>query len=321
MDTVEPLVRDLDASDRVLPAGRHARRARPVRSHGRSWPRTQIAATPPGEATAGTLTCAACRVDHTAIRFGDQHQLAASLLSMAERVPQTFTGSADHPSARRSITDPGGQRPRALPHHRATSGRSCPTAGADGPLALDPNARSCSALTDASTSGDTAATVTRAPAGGDILGEGVLRRSAGVRCDGLISAAPRSSRRAATTTISRMNTWQSAGAGPRSSARPRRCASWCPPATTSRRFADRIRSHGVDGADDGHALRPPTRGHAPGHHCRTPPDGIHTKKKCGRQYTHPRPWSHRATASYDRLSKRSRLPEVSRPDRDPSSRH
>src|SRR6478735_1675232 len=46
---------------------------------------------------------------HTAILFQDQHQLAASLLSMAERVPQTFTGSADHlVSEAFYFTDPEG---------------------------------------------------------------------------------------------------------------------------------------------------------------------------------------------------------------------
>ncbi|PUB23543.1 catechol 2,3-dioxygenase [Promicromonospora sp. AC04] len=46
---------------------------------------------------------------HTAIVFEDERRLAASLASMAERVPQTFTGSADHlVSEAFYFTDPEG---------------------------------------------------------------------------------------------------------------------------------------------------------------------------------------------------------------------
>ncbi|WP_369372188.1 VOC family protein [Promicromonospora sp. Populi] len=46
---------------------------------------------------------------HTAIVFEDERRLAASLASMAQRVPQTFTGSADHlVSEAFYFTDPEG---------------------------------------------------------------------------------------------------------------------------------------------------------------------------------------------------------------------
>jgi catechol 2,3-dioxygenase len=46
---------------------------------------------------------------HTAILFEDERRLAASLASMAQRVPQTFTGSADHlVSEAFYFTDPEG---------------------------------------------------------------------------------------------------------------------------------------------------------------------------------------------------------------------
>ncbi|WP_336640933.1 VOC family protein [Microbacterium sp. USHLN272] len=196
---------------------------------------------------------------HTAILFQDQHQLAASLLSMAERVPQTFTGSADHlVSEAFYFTDPEGNGLELYHDRPRDEWTILPDGGVQmASLALDPNAFLQQWLTtDASTSGDTAAIGHVHLQVGDIPSAkafyaGVL----GFDVTADLGSALFVSAGGYHHHIG-MNTWQSAGAGPRAASLGLGDVRIVVPTRDDvEALADRIRSHGVDGADDGHALR------------------------------------------------------------------
>lgn len=196
---------------------------------------------------------------HTAILFQDQHQLASSLLSMAERVPQTFTGSADHlVSEAFYFTDPEGNGLELYHDRPREEWTILPGGGVQmASLALDPNAFLQQWRTaDASTTGDTAAIGHVHLQVGDIPSAkafyaGVL----GFDVTADLGSALFVSAGGYHHHIG-MNTWQSAGAGPRAAALGLGDVRIVVPTRDDvEAIADRIRSHGVDGADDGRALR------------------------------------------------------------------
>ncbi|MFJ4253493.1 VOC family protein [Microbacterium sp. NPDC090003] len=196
---------------------------------------------------------------HTAILFQDQHQLAASLLSMAERVPQTFTGSADHlVSEAFYFTDPEGNGLELYHDRPRDEWTVLPDGGVQmASLALDPNAFLQQWLTaDAATAGDTAAIGHVHLQVGDIPSAkafyvGVL----GFDVTADLGTALFVSAGGYHHHIG-MNTWQSAGAGPRAASLGLGDVRIVVPTRDDvEALADRLRAHGVDGADDGRALR------------------------------------------------------------------
>lgn len=259
MDTVELLVRDLDAmtayyqqavtldvldqSGATATLGRGAQKIMRLRQ----------------EKDLPSANPQAAGLYHTAILFQDQHQLASSLLSMAERVPQTFTGSADHlVSEAFYFTDPEGNGLELYHDRPREEWTILPGGGVQmASLALDPNAFLQQWLTtDASTAGDTAAIGHVHLQVGDIPSAkafyvGVL----GFDVTADLGSALFVSAGGYHHHIG-MNTWQSAGAGPRAASLGLGDVRIVVPTRDDvEAIADRIRSHGIDGADDGRSLR------------------------------------------------------------------
>ncbi|MFF7291510.1 VOC family protein [Microbacterium sp. NPDC008134] len=259
MDTVELLVRDLDAMtayyqqavtlDVLDQSGATATLGRGTQKIMRLRQETDLPnANPRG---AGLY--------HTAILFQDQHQLASSLLSMAERVPQTFTGSADHlVSEAFYFTDPEGNGLELYHDRPREEWTVLPDGGVQmASLALDPNAFLQQWLTtDAPTSGDTAAIGHVHLQVGDIPSAkafyvGVL----GFDVTADLGSALFVSAGGYHHHIG-MNTWQSAGAGPRAASLGLGDVRIVVPTRDDvEALADRIRLHGIDAADDGRSLR------------------------------------------------------------------
>ncbi|MGN7949543.1 VOC family protein [Microbacterium sp. 22215] len=197
---------------------------------------------------------------HTAILFQDESRLAAALLSVAQRAPQTFTGSADHlVSEAFYFTDPEGNG-LELYHDRP---REQWQVAPDGSvhmdsLALDPNQFLRQWLApDAADDGQTATIGHVHLQVGDIptarrfysdilgfdvtaaLGNSALFVSAG-GCHHHIG----------------MNTWQSAGAGPRAASLGLGDVRVTVPTRSDiDELADRLSFHGIASEDDGRTLR------------------------------------------------------------------
>lgn len=199
---------------------------------------------------------------HTAILFGSQADLAASVLSTARHAPTAFTGSADHlVSEAFYFDDPEGNgvelyvdRPREAWTHTADGGVEMAT------NFLDPNAYLQANLTDA---GTLSAQGTDAEIGhvhlqvGDIptaeafysgvLGFDVMNRYGS---QALFVAAGGYHHHLG------LNTWNSRGAGPRAASLGLGQVGIEVPTTDDLdALAARLRHHGVESAHDGAVLR------------------------------------------------------------------
>ncbi|WP_311244422.1 VOC family protein [Microbacterium sp. WCS2018Hpa-23] len=197
---------------------------------------------------------------HTAILFQDESQLAAALLSVAQRAPQTFTGSADHlVSEAFYFTDPEGNG-LELYHDRP---REQWQVAPDGSvhmdsLALDPNQFLRQWLTpDAANEGQTATIghvhlqVGDIPTArrfySDILGFDV---TAALGNSALFVSAGGYHHHIG------MNTWQSAGAGPRAASLGLGDVRVTVPTRSDiDELTDRLSFHGIPSEDDGRTLR------------------------------------------------------------------
>lgn len=197
---------------------------------------------------------------HTAILFQDESRLAAALLSVAQRAPQTFTGSADHlVSEAFYFTDPEGNG-LELYHDRP---RGQWQVAPDGSvhmdsLALDPNQFLRQWLTpDAADDGQTATIghvhlqVGDIPTArrfySDILGFDV---TAALGNSALFVSAGGYHHHIG------MNTWQSAGAGPRAASLGLGDVRVTVPTRSDiDELADRLSFHGILSEDDGRTLR------------------------------------------------------------------
>ncbi|GAA1252871.1 catechol 2,3-dioxygenase [Microbacterium phyllosphaerae] len=197
---------------------------------------------------------------HTAILFQDESRLAAALLSVAQRAPQTFTGSADHlVSEAFYFTDPEGNglelyhdRPRE--HWQVAPDGSVHMDS----LALDPNQFLRQWLApDADGDGQTATIghvhlqVGDIPTArrfySDILGFDV---TAALGNSALFVSAGGYHHHIG------MNTWQSAGAGPRAASLGLGDVRVTVPTRSDiEELADRLSFHGIDSEDDGRTLR------------------------------------------------------------------
>lgn len=197
---------------------------------------------------------------HTAIVFEDERRLAASLASMAQRVPQTFTGSADHlVSEAFYFTDPEGN---GVELYRDRP-REEWTVNPDGTIAmateyLDPNqflrrwhdpevpdAGASAAIGHVHLQVGDIASARQFyvdTLGFDVtaqLGDSALFVSAGGYHHHI-----------------GMNTWRSAGAAPRAASLGLGDVRILVPTRTDvEALADRLRFHGVPTADDGETLR------------------------------------------------------------------
>lgn len=197
---------------------------------------------------------------HTAILFQDESRLAAALLSVAQRAPQTFTGSADHlVSEAFYFTDPEGNG-LELYHDRP---REQWQVAPDGSvhmdsLALDPNRFLRQWLApDADDDGQTATIghvhlqVGDIPTArrfySDILGFDV---TAALGNSALFVSAGGYHHHIG------MNTWQSAGAGPRAASLGLGDVRVTVPTRSDiEELADRLSFHGIESEDDGRTLR------------------------------------------------------------------
>lgn len=259
MDTVELLVRDLDAmtayyqqavtldvleqSGATAVLGRGSQKIMTLRQEG-----DLPAVNPRG---AGLY--------HTAILFRDQQRLASSLLSMAQRVPQTYTGSADHlVSEAFYFTDPEGNGLELYHDRPRAEWQLLPGGGVQmASLPLDPNAFLQQWLDEESAdTGDTAAIghvhlqVGDIPAARrfyvDVLGFDV---TADLGSALFVSAGGYHHHIG-------MNTWQSAGAGPRAATLGLGDVRILVPTRGDvEALAERVQGHGIAGADDGRSLR------------------------------------------------------------------
>lgn len=196
---------------------------------------------------------------HTAILFQDESRLAAALLSVAQRAPQTFTGSADHlVSEAFYFTDPEGNG-LELYHDRP---REQWQVAPDGSvhmdsLALDPNQFLRQWLApDADDDGQTATIghvhlqVGDIPTArrfySDILGFDV---TAALGNSALFVSAGGYHHHIG------MNTWQSAGAGPRAASLGLGDVRVTVPTRSDiEELADRLSFHGISSEDDGRTL-------------------------------------------------------------------
>lgn len=196
---------------------------------------------------------------HTAILFQDPHRLASSLLSMAQQVPQTFTGSADHlVSEAFYFTDPEGNGLELYHDRPRDDWQLLPGGGVQmGSLPLDPNAFLQQWLDEGSTdAGDTATIGHVHLQVGDIP---TARRfyvdTLGFDVTADMGSALFVSAGGYHHHIG-MNTWQSAGAGPRAASLGLGDVRIVVPTRDDvDALSERLRLHGVDAADDGRALR------------------------------------------------------------------
>lgn len=197
---------------------------------------------------------------HTAILFQDESRLAAALLSVAQRAPQTFTGSADHlVSEAFYFTDPEGNG-LELYHDRP---REQWQVAPDGSvhmdsLALDPNQflrqwLAPEAVDDGQTAtiGHVHLQVGDIPTArrfySDILGFDV---TAALGNSALFVSAGGYHHHIG------MNTWQSAGAGPRAASLGLGDVRVTVPTRSDiDELTDRLSFHGIPSEDDGRTLR------------------------------------------------------------------
>lgn len=197
---------------------------------------------------------------HTAILFQDQVRLASAVLSVAQQAPQTFTGSADHlVSEAFYFTDPEGNG-LELYHDRP---REQWQIGADGSvhmdsLALDPNQflRQWFAP-DAADGGQTATIGHVHLQVGDI--PTARRFYAGILGFDVTAALGDSALFVSAGGYHHhigMNTWQSAGAGPRAASLGLGDVRITVPTRADvDELAARLAFHGVSSEDDGQTLR------------------------------------------------------------------
>jgi catechol 2,3-dioxygenase len=259
MDTVELLVRDLDAMTAYY---RHAvtldvlDQAGATATLGRGGVPIMVLRQerdlPPANPRGAGLY-------HTAIVFEDERRLAASLASMAQRVPETFTGSADHlVSEAFYFSDPEGN---GVELYRDRP-REQWTLRPDGTVAmaseyLDPN-QFLRRWHDpeASDAGPSAAIGHVHLQVGDVAS---ARRfyvdTLGFGVTAQLDSALFVSAGGYHHHIG-MNTWRSAGAAPRASTLGLGDVRVLVPTRTDvEALADRLRFHGVPTADDGETLR------------------------------------------------------------------
>ncbi len=258
MDTVELLVRDLDAMtsyyrDAVTLDVLEQSGATAVLGRG-----TQRIMTLRQERDLPTANPRGAGLYHTAILFQDPQQLASSLFQMAQRVPQTFTGSADHlVSEAFYFTDPEGNGLELYHDRPRDQWQLLPGGGVVmDSLPLDPNAFLHRWLDeDAGRSGDTAAIghvhlqVGDIPTAKrfyvDVLG---LDVTADLGSALFVSAGGYHHHIG-------MNTWQSAGAGPRAASLGLGDVRiQVPTRDDVEAMAERVRGHGIERADDGRSL-------------------------------------------------------------------
>lgn len=259
MDTVELLVRDLDAMTAYY------RQAVTLEVLDQSGPTTVL-----GRGTQKIMTLRqekdlptahprSAGLYHTAILFQDEQHLASALASMAQHVPQTYTGSADHlVSEAFYFTDPEGNGLELYHDRPRAQWTLLPGGGVQmGSLPLDPNGFLQEWLDeDAVDSGDTATIghvhlqVGDIPTARrfyvDVLGFDV---TADLGSALFVSAGGYHHHIG-------MNTWQSAGAGPRAAALGLGDVRIVVPTRDDiDALADRLGSQGIAGADDGRSLR------------------------------------------------------------------
>lgn len=259
MDTVELLVRDLDAmtayyhgavtldvleqSGDTATLGRGTQRIMTLRQ------RTEL---PTADRSGAGLY-------HTAILFRDRPRLASSLLSMAQQVPQTYTGSADHlVSEAFYFTDPEGNGLELYHDRPRSEWQRLPGGGVQmGSLPLDPNGflqqwfdEGTSDAGDTATIGHVHLQVGDIPSARafyvDTLGFDV---TADLGSALFVSAGGYHHHIG-------MNTWHSAGAGPRAASLGLGDVRIVVPTRRDvEELGDRLRFHGISAADDGRALR------------------------------------------------------------------
>lgn len=198
---------------------------------------------------------------HTAILFESQTALAAALYSVAQRAPQTFTGSADHlVSQAFYLTDPEGNGielywDRARTEWSWTHGQI-----EMGTLFLDPNAFLSEHLTESAAKGGTA---TDAAAIGHVhLSVGDVETARAFYVDALGFDMTASLAGSALFVSAggyhhhmAMNVWNSRGAGPRMPALGLgRVDLALPDADGLGALSERLRHHGVQIRDDGRTV-------------------------------------------------------------------
>ena len=198
---------------------------------------------------------------HTAILFETQEALAAALYSVAQRAPQTFTGSADHlVSQAFYLTDPEGNGIE-LYWDRARTEWSWTHGGVEmATLYLDPNGFLREHLTERAASGGTGQDV--ASVGHVHLSVGDVASARAFYVDALgfdqtaelgnqalfVSAGGYHHHMA-------MNVWNSRGAGPRMPALGLgRVDLALPDADSLGELAERLRHHGLEVRDDGRTV-------------------------------------------------------------------
>lgn len=260
MDTVELLVRDLDAMTDYYQRAvtldvLDQSAATTVLGRG-----TQKIMTLRQEKDLPTGSPRSAGLYHTAILFQDEQRLAASLRSMAERVPHTYAGSADHlVSEAFYFTDPESNG-LELYHDRPREQWNVLADGSVqmGSLPLDPNEflhrwlqdEDAVAQGDTATIGHVHLQVGDIPSAKrfyvDVLGFDV---TADLGSALFVSAGGYHHHIG-------MNTWNSAGAGPRAASLGLGDVRIVVPTRDDvEALGERVRSHGIDSADDGRALR------------------------------------------------------------------
>ena len=197
---------------------------------------------------------------HTAILFQDESRLAAALLSVAQRAPQTFTGSADHlVSEAFYFTDPEGNGLELYHDRPREQWQVAPNGSVHmDSLALDPNRFLRQWLAPQSADDGQTATIghvhlqvgdipTARRFYSDILGFDV---TAALGNSALFVSAGGYHHHIG------MNTWQSAGAGPRAASLGLGDVRVSVPTRSDiEELADRLSFHGIPSEDDGRTLR------------------------------------------------------------------
>lgn len=198
---------------------------------------------------------------HTAILFETQTALAAALSSVAQRAPETFTGSADHlVSQAFYLTDPEGNGIELYWDRERTQWSWTHGQIEMGTLYLDPNAFLNEHLDEASAAG---ATLVEAASIGHVhLSVGDVTTARAFYVDALGFDVTASLAGSALFVSAggyhhhmAMNVWNSRGAGPRMPALGLgRVDLALPHADGLGALAERLRDHGIDVRDDGQTI-------------------------------------------------------------------
>lgn len=198
---------------------------------------------------------------HTAILFESQAALAAALLSVAQRAPQTFTGSADHlVSQAFYLTDPEGNGIELYWDRDRTEWSWTHGQVEMATLYLDPNAFLTEHLTEQTAAGSTATDA--AQIGHVHLSVGDVRTASEFYVDQLgFSQTLSMGEQALFVSVGgyhhhmAMNAWNSRGAGPRMPALGLgRVDLTLPDADALGDLGERLAHHGTQVADDGKTL-------------------------------------------------------------------